>query len=59
MAEPVLHALRPRGGVGFRGLDLTVGAGGHSFGLLERSVPDGQLVGLDADPGAHPGMRVK
>jgi 16S rRNA (cytosine1402-N4)-methyltransferase len=52
MAEPVLHALRPRGGVGFRGLDLTVGAGGHSFGLLERSVPDGQLVGLDADPGA-------
>ncbi len=52
MAEPVLQALRPRGGVGFRALDLTVGAGGHSFGLLERSGPDGQLVGLDADPGA-------
>jgi 16S rRNA (cytosine1402-N4)-methyltransferase len=52
MAETVLHALRPRGGVGFRALDLTVGGGGHSFGLLERSAPDGQLVGLDADPGA-------
>src|SRR5207253_10289971 len=35
-----------------RALDCTVGAGGHSFGLLERSSPDGQLVGLDADPGA-------
>lgn len=52
MSEPVLAALRPRGGVGFRALDCTVGAGGHSFGLLERSAPDGQLVGLDADPGA-------
>ncbi|MCA1647516.1 MAG: 16S rRNA (cytosine(1402)-N(4))-methyltransferase RsmH [Chloroflexi bacterium] len=52
MAEPVLAALRPRLGVGFRALDCTVGAGGHSFGLLERSTPDGHLVGLDADPGA-------
>ena len=26
--------------------------GGHSFALLERSAPDGQLVGLDADPAA-------
>jgi 16S rRNA (cytosine1402-N4)-methyltransferase len=52
MAEPVLEALRPRGAAGFRALDCTVGAGGHSFGLLERSGPDGQLVGLDVDPGA-------
>jgi 16S rRNA (cytosine1402-N4)-methyltransferase len=52
MAEPVLAALQPRGGVGFRALDCTVGAGGHSFGLLERSAPDGQLVGLDADAAA-------
>lgn len=52
MAEPVLAVLRPHGGMGFRALDCTVGAGGHSFGLLERSAPDGRLVGLDADPGA-------
>jgi 16S rRNA (cytosine1402-N4)-methyltransferase len=26
-----------------------VGAGGHSFSLLERSSPDGYLIGLDAD----------
>jgi 16S rRNA (cytosine1402-N4)-methyltransferase len=52
LRQAVLDALRPRGGVGFRALDCTVGAGGHSFGLLERSGPDGRLVGLDADPGA-------
>ncbi len=48
----VIEALRPVGGVGYRALDCTVGAGGHAFELLERSSPDGTLVGLDADPGA-------
>jgi 16S rRNA (cytosine1402-N4)-methyltransferase len=49
LLEEVLDFLQPTSGVGFRALDCTVGAGGHSFGLLERSKPDGQLVGLDAD----------
>jgi 16S rRNA (cytosine1402-N4)-methyltransferase len=49
LLEPVLAALQPRPGIGFRALDCTVGGGGHSFGLLERSAPDGRLVGLDAD----------
>jgi 16S rRNA (cytosine1402-N4)-methyltransferase len=48
----VLEALQPHGGIGFRALDYTLGAGGHAFGLLERSAPDGRLVGLDADPNA-------
>ncbi len=52
LSEPVLVALLPRGWVGFRAVDCTVGGGGHSFALLERSAPDGRLVGLDADPGA-------
>jgi 16S rRNA (cytosine1402-N4)-methyltransferase len=52
LLEPVLDALQPRPGVGFRALDCTLGAGGHSFGLLERSAPDGRLVGLDADADA-------
>ena len=52
MLEEVLDLLRPRGGLGFRSLDCTVGAGGHAFGLLERSAPDGTLLGLDADPHA-------
>jgi len=29
-----------------------VGAGGHAAALLERSAPDGQLLGLDVDPAA-------
>jgi 16S rRNA (cytosine1402-N4)-methyltransferase len=52
LLDEVLEALEPRGGIGFRSLDCTLGAGGHAAGLLERSSPDGQLVGLDADPGA-------
>ncbi|MBV9597698.1 MAG: 16S rRNA (cytosine(1402)-N(4))-methyltransferase RsmH [Chloroflexi bacterium] len=52
LLEEALEALQPRGGTGFRALDCTLGAGGHAFGLLERSSPDGQLVGLDADPAA-------
>jgi 16S rRNA (cytosine1402-N4)-methyltransferase len=52
LLDEVLDALQPRGGEGFRSLDCTLGAGGHALGLLERSSPDGQLVGLDADPAA-------
>ena len=33
-------------------IDSTVGAGGHAWGILEGSSPDGQLLGLDADPEA-------
>jgi 16S rRNA (cytosine1402-N4)-methyltransferase len=46
----VVDALRPRPDVGYRALDCTVGAGGHAAALLERSAPDGFLIGLDADP---------
>ncbi len=46
----VLSALRPAPGC--RLLDGTVGAGGHAWGLLEASAPDGELLGLDRDPAA-------
>jgi 16S rRNA (cytosine1402-N4)-methyltransferase len=52
LLEEVLEALQPRGGIGYRALDCTVGAGGHALALLQRSSPDGQLVGLDADADA-------
>ena len=52
LLESVLDFLQPRPGSGFRALDCTLGAGGHAFGVLERSAPDGRLVGLDADPRA-------
>ncbi len=46
----IIHALCPRP----QGLyvDGTVGAGGHAWGILESSSPDGKLIGLDLDPQA-------
>ncbi len=46
----VLHALKPS--AGGRYIDGTIGAGGHSFGILEASSPDGQVLGIDLDPTA-------
>ena len=46
----IIHALQPRPGGHY--VDCTVGAGGHSWGILESSSPDGRLLGLDVDPQA-------
>ncbi|MHC1784433.1 MAG: 16S rRNA (cytosine(1402)-N(4))-methyltransferase RsmH [Anaerolineaceae bacterium] len=43
-------ALQPKSGG--RYIDATLGAGGHAWGILEQSSPDGQLLGLDVDPQA-------
>lgn len=45
--EPVLEALAlaPAG----RYIDCTVGGGGHAAGILERTAPGGQLLGIDLD----------
>lgn len=48
--QQVLAALEPRSGG--RYVDGTVGAGGHAAGILARSAPDGELLGLDRDPAA-------
>jgi 16S rRNA (cytosine1402-N4)-methyltransferase len=47
MFDEVLRALRPK--PGGRYLDGTIGGGGHSEGILDRSSPDGRLLGTDAD----------
>lgn len=46
----IIHALRPQSPG--RYVDATVGAGGHAWGILEASAPDGQLLALDRDPQA-------
>ena len=37
---------------GGRYCDATLGVGGHAAAVLERSAPDGRLIGLDRDPAA-------
>ncbi len=48
--QEVLAGLQPK--PGGRYIDCTVGAGGHAQGILEASSPNGQLLGIDADPEA-------
>ena len=48
--KDIIAALRPKSSG--RYVDATVGAGGHAWGLLDASSPDGQLLGLDLDPRA-------
>lgn len=48
LLEPVLAALQPRPGE--RGVDATLGWGGHAERLLAAIQPGGFLLGLDADP---------
>lgn len=33
-------------------VDCTIGAGGHAWGILQASAPDGKLLGFDLDPRA-------
>jgi 16S rRNA (cytosine1402-N4)-methyltransferase len=50
MVEEVLEGLKVRPGGNW--LDATVGLGGHAEKILQRSAPDGRLLGLDQDPAA-------
>lgn len=47
MVAEVLAALRPAPGEVVA--DVTVGYGGHALAFLERTAPDGRLIGLDLD----------
>lgn len=48
--DEVLDLLQPK--PGGRYLDGTVGAGGHTAGILERSAPSGCVLAFDRDPAA-------
>lgn len=48
LVDEVLENLAPESGGVY--VDLTLGAGGHAKAILERSSPDGILLGLDQDP---------
>lgn len=48
--KEIIHVLRPVSKGSY--VDGTLGAGGHAWGILEASSPDGRLLGLDLDPQA-------
>lgn len=48
--QETINALRPHSPGKY--LDGTIGAGGHAWGILEKSAPEGHLLGLDVDPQA-------
>jgi 16S rRNA (cytosine1402-N4)-methyltransferase len=50
LRREVLALLRPRPGGLY--LDGTLGAGGHTAGILEASAPTGRVLGFDRDPSA-------
>ena len=48
MVKEVIEALNIRPGA--RYIDCTLGCGGHAASIVERCLPGGQLLGIDADP---------
>ncbi len=50
LLDEVIAGLQPRRGGYF--IDCTVGLGGHAAAILERILPSGRLLGIDADPEA-------
>ncbi|MBE3558958.1 MAG: 16S rRNA (cytosine(1402)-N(4))-methyltransferase RsmH [Ktedonobacteraceae bacterium] len=47
LVEEVLEALQPRSGGQY--IDGTLGGGGHTAAILERSAPHGRVLGIDMD----------
>lgn len=50
LVDEVLSHLEPHPGAVY--CDCTLGGGGHSRAILERSAPDGRVIGIDRDPTA-------
>ncbi|WP_218104040.1 16S rRNA (cytosine(1402)-N(4))-methyltransferase RsmH [Thermogemmatispora onikobensis] len=50
LLEEVVRFLQPQAGGHY--IDGTLGEGGHTEAILERSAPDGRVLGIDLDPEA-------
>ena len=57
MLEEVLKFLQPESGALY--IDGTLGGGGHTAAILERSAPDGRVLGIDADEQALQRVRAR
>ena len=56
LIEEVLQFLEPRAGGRF--IDATLGAGGHTLAILERTAPDGRVLAIDQDESALASAKV-
>lgn len=50
LVNQTIEGLNPQPGERF--IDCTVGLGGHASAILDRILPDGKILGIDADPQA-------
>ena len=50
LRDEVVQGLDPKSGEHL--LDLTLGRGGHAVEILDKTAPDGRLLGVDRDPDA-------
>jgi 16S rRNA (cytosine1402-N4)-methyltransferase len=57
LLKETIDALDPRSGRVYA--DATLGGGGHAEAILERSAPDGRLVGIDRDRSALEASRAR
>ncbi len=57
LLDEVVAHLEPRAGAVY--CDGTLGGGGHSRAILERSSPDGRVIGVDRDPDALEAARAE
>lgn len=47
LLDEVIHYLKPQPGQKF--IDCTLGGGGHTLGILKRTLPGGKVLGIDLD----------
>jgi len=57
LQKEVLQFLNPKPNENF--IDCTIGGGGHALAILEKTQPDGKLLGIDADPNQIENCKLK
>jgi len=57
LKDEVIRLLDPKPNENF--IDCTIGEGGHSLAILERTRPNGKVLGIDADPNCLEALKAR